>query len=44
MADIWSELEEITVGGLNEEERLTVLRVLQGLEERLSQVAFPPTP
>jgi MarR family transcriptional regulator, organic hydroperoxide resistance regulator len=44
VADIWSELEEITVGGLNEDERLTVQRVLQGLEERLSEVAFRPPP
>lgn len=42
VADIWSQLEEITVGGTNDEERLTVLRVLEGLEERLSRAAFPP--
>lgn len=41
VADIWSQLEEIVVGGLSDEERQTVLRVLEALEVRLSRVASP---
>ena len=35
--DIWSEIEEITVGGLSGQERQTVLRVIEGLENRLTR-------
>ena len=37
--DIWSQVEEITVGGLSSQERQTVLRVIEDLENRLSRVA-----
>jgi DNA-binding MarR family transcriptional regulator len=37
IADIWSQVEEITVGGLKK--RQTVLRVVEGLENRLSRAA-----
>jgi MarR family transcriptional regulator, organic hydroperoxide resistance regulator len=42
--DIWSQLEEIAVGGLSNQERQTVVRVLEDLEERLSRVASPSLP
>ncbi|MUL65125.1 MarR family transcriptional regulator [Mycobacterium sp. CBMA 234] len=34
--DIWRQMEEMTVGGLSDQERETVLRVVQGLETRLA--------
>ena len=37
--DIWNEVEEITVGGLSSQERQTVLRVIEGMESRLSRAA-----
>ena len=36
---IWNQPEEIVVGGLGERERQTVLRVLEGMEERLMRAA-----
>src|ERR1700739_2490956 len=36
---IWNQLEEIVAGGLGERERQTVLRVLEGMEERLTRAA-----
>lgn len=40
--DLWSELEEMTVGGLTDDEQATVLRVVEGLEQRLSRVVAQP--
>lgn len=37
---VWSQIEEMTVGGLSEAERATVLRVVQGLECRLARAAM----
>ena len=37
--DIWTQVEEITVGGLSKQERQTVLRVVEDLEDRLSRAA-----
>lgn len=37
--EIWSQIEEITVGDLNEQQRATVLRVVEGLETRLDRAA-----
>ena len=37
--DIWSQIEDMTVGGLSGDEREIVLRVVQGLERRLSEAA-----
>jgi DNA-binding MarR family transcriptional regulator len=37
--DIWSHVEEITVGGLSNHERQTVLRVVEDLENRLARAA-----
>ena len=37
--DIWTQAEEIIVGGLSKQERQTVLRVVEDLENRLSQAA-----
>ncbi|OUS79708.1 MarR family winged helix-turn-helix transcriptional regulator [Rhodococcus sp. NCIMB 12038] len=37
--DVWQQLEELSVGGLDEDERRTTLRVLEGLEERLTLAA-----
>jgi MarR family transcriptional regulator, organic hydroperoxide resistance regulator len=34
---VWSEMEEMAVGGLSAQERETVLRVVQGLEKRLAE-------
>jgi DNA-binding MarR family transcriptional regulator len=36
---IWNQLEEVVVGGLGDRERQTVLRVLEGMEERLTRAA-----
>jgi len=36
---VWKELEEVTVGGVGTDERQLTLRVLEGLEVRLTQVA-----
>jgi DNA-binding MarR family transcriptional regulator len=41
---IWTQLEQIAVGGVNERERQTILRVLEGLEERLSHAATDSGP
>lgn len=38
--DIWTEIEEITVGGLSKEDRQAVLRVVEGLEDRLSRATM----
>jgi DNA-binding MarR family transcriptional regulator len=35
LEDVWSQMEEMTVGGLNDQDRATVLRVVEGLEKRL---------
>jgi DNA-binding MarR family transcriptional regulator len=37
--DIWNQVEEITVGGLSNQERQAVLRVIEDLENRLSRAA-----
>ena len=37
---VWGQIEEMTVGGLSEAERATVLRVVQGLECRLARAAM----
>jgi DNA-binding MarR family transcriptional regulator len=37
--EVWKELEEAAVGGVSEDERRTILRVLEGLEERLTRAA-----
>jgi DNA-binding MarR family transcriptional regulator len=37
--DIWGQVEEFTVGGLNDQERQTVLRVIEDIENRLSRMA-----
>jgi DNA-binding MarR family transcriptional regulator len=37
---IWTQLEQIAVGGINERERQTILRVLDGLEARLIHAAI----
>jgi DNA-binding MarR family transcriptional regulator len=39
---IWTQLEQITVVGANERERQTILRVLEGLEARLTHAAIDP--
>jgi DNA-binding MarR family transcriptional regulator len=36
---IWNQLEDIVVGGAGERERQTIRRVLEGMEERLTQAA-----
>jgi DNA-binding MarR family transcriptional regulator len=36
---IWNQLEEIVAGGAGQRERLTIQRVLEGMEERLTQAA-----
>ncbi len=36
---IWNRLEEVVVGGVGERERQTIRRVLEGMEERLTQAA-----
>src|SRR6201987_1750298 len=36
---IWNQLEQIAVGGASQRERQTILRVLEGLEERLTRAA-----
>jgi len=37
--EVWKELEEAAVGGVSEDERRTILRVLEELEERLTRAA-----
>ncbi|TQC49579.1 MarR family transcriptional regulator [Rhodococcus sp. WS4] len=37
--EVWQQLEDLSVGGLGEDERLTTLRVLEGLEARLALAA-----
>jgi DNA-binding MarR family transcriptional regulator len=44
VSDMWSQLDEILVGGLDDQERQAVLRVIEGMEERLSQAAAHPNP
>ena len=43
---IWTQLEQIAVGGVNPRERQTILRVLEGLEARLTRASTNagPTP
>jgi MarR family transcriptional regulator, organic hydroperoxide resistance regulator len=41
---IWNQLEQIAVGGASERERQTILRVLKGLEERLTCAAAQSGP
>lgn len=36
---IWNEVEESIVGGVGERERKTILRILEGMEERLTHAA-----
>ncbi len=40
--DVWRQLEEMTVGGLDDQERDTVLRVVEGLGHRLAGAAMGP--
>jgi hypothetical protein len=37
--EVWKELEDAAVGGVSEDERGTILRVLEELEKRLTQTA-----
>ena len=37
--EVWKELEDTAVGGVSEDERRTILRVLEELEERLTEAA-----
>jgi MarR family transcriptional regulator, organic hydroperoxide resistance regulator len=37
VGDFWSQVEKIGVGGLSDQERQTVLRVIENMEERLSE-------
>ena len=37
VGDFWSQVEKISVGGLSDQERQTVLRVIENMEERLSE-------
>jgi hypothetical protein len=39
VGDFWSQVEKISVGGLSDQERQTVLRVIENMEERLSRAA-----
>jgi MarR family transcriptional regulator, organic hydroperoxide resistance regulator len=41
---IWTQLEQIAVGGVGERDRQTILRVLEGLEERLTHAATESGP
>jgi len=41
---VWSQLEQIVVGGVTERERQTILRVLDGLEARLAHAATASGP
>jgi MarR family transcriptional regulator, organic hydroperoxide resistance regulator len=41
---IWTQLEQITVGSVNEHQRQTILRVLEGLEARLTRAAVDSSP
>jgi MarR family transcriptional regulator, organic hydroperoxide resistance regulator len=41
---MWNELEQIAVGGVSEREQLTILRVLEGLEARLTHAATESRP
>jgi DNA-binding MarR family transcriptional regulator len=41
---IWAQLEQIAVGGVSEREQQTILRVLQGLEARLTHAATESGP
>jgi hypothetical protein len=37
IGDFWSQVEEIGLGGLSDQEHQTVLRVIEGMESRLSR-------
>ena len=39
LEEAWRELEDAAVGGVSEDERRTILRVLEELEESLTQAA-----
>ena len=39
LEEVWKELEDAAVGGVSEDERRTILRVLGELEESLTQAA-----
>jgi DNA-binding MarR family transcriptional regulator len=41
---IWTQLEQIAVGGVSEREQQTILRVLEGLEARLTRAATESAP
>jgi MarR family transcriptional regulator, organic hydroperoxide resistance regulator len=41
---IWTQLEQIAVGGVNARERQTILRVLEGLEARLTRASTDAGP
>jgi MarR family transcriptional regulator, organic hydroperoxide resistance regulator len=41
---IWTQLEQIAVGGVSARERQTILRVLEGLEARLSRASTDAGP
>jgi DNA-binding MarR family transcriptional regulator len=36
---IWNEIEECIVGGVSERERQAILRILEAMEQRLTQAA-----
>lgn len=39
LEEVWKDLEDAAVGGVSEDERRTILRVLEELEESLTQAA-----
>ena len=39
LEEVWKDLEDAAVGGVSEDERRTILRVLKELEESLTQAA-----
>jgi len=39
LEEVWKEPEDAAVGGVSEDERRTILRVLEELEESLTQAA-----
>ncbi len=41
---IWSQLEQIAVGGVSEREQQTILKILEGLEARLTRAATESGP
>ena len=39
LEEVWKDLEDAAVGGVSEDERRTILRALEALEESLTQAA-----